>query len=196
MKDKKFHKFSVRAVVALLCATLVSSCAYESYSPGNYPTSRNRGTGNPAVPVLIGAAAVGALVLASRSSKRHKSHYNRGSHHGSNYGSRHSSNYGTHRPYYSSNRGHRTHNSHVNHSNYRNHRNHRNHRSHNRGDRGNNNNNENTGRGNRGDRGSERGARDRGNNLVVKNRPVLTILPTETQSRAPRIVTGLVSERP
>ena len=138
MKDKQFHKYSIRAIVALLCAALVSSCAYESYSPGNYPSS-NRGTGSSVAPVLVGAAAVGALVLASRHSSRknyrrcshgayahqcsrcrHGSSYSSYSHHRPHYSHR-ATRHVTHRPSYSYN----THRSHRNHSSHRSHNNHR-----------------------------------------------------------------------
>ena len=113
MNTKTLKKVGLRSLAAVLCGSMITSCAYEEY-PSNYSSNGSRSYptrssgGNSAMPLLIGAAAIGAIALASSSRNKHNRyrsrHYNRHHNYGHNYGHRssHYSRYGHSRSAHSS----------------------------------------------------------------------------------------------
>lgn len=89
-----YNKFNLRIISAVICTTLVSSCAYESYpvnhSPythGNHynhgPYGSSRTVSDPTIPLILGASAIGAIAYFGKKNhdKRNRSHhYNHRSH--------------------------------------------------------------------------------------------------------------------
>lgn len=85
MKAQHIKKYLSRSIVAIFSAALVTSCAYENgYNNAYGSTSpRNHSSNDPTVPLLIGAAAIGAIALAKRhkDKKKHRHYDHHRNHH-------------------------------------------------------------------------------------------------------------------
>ena len=87
MNSLILRKIALRSIIAVISASLITSCAYEG-TPYNSGTTTGRNGNDSVAPLLVGAAAIGALVLAKRHSdkkRKHNDKYHRGYNHDSNY---------------------------------------------------------------------------------------------------------------
>lgn len=96
MQAKKLYQYITHSIIALLSVSLISSCAYDNSYGNNYPPNgSNRNSGGSYAPLLIGAAAIGAIALAKRHNDKQRDRYHDRdrNHHNDRY---HNSNRGHH----------------------------------------------------------------------------------------------------
>jgi len=73
MINRKFSQYLTRSIAAIMCITLVTSCAYHHSSRGHHSSRHHKS--DIATPLIIGAAVIGAVVLAKHHSDRKKELY-------------------------------------------------------------------------------------------------------------------------
>ena len=70
LKHKFLHIFSLRNVIYFLCLSVLNSCVSPSYPNNTYnPQPKHDTVSNPTIPILAGAAAIGAIAYYGK--KKH-----------------------------------------------------------------------------------------------------------------------------
>jgi len=77
---KLFTPSSIRALSAMLCISLINSCAYETYpisTSSSFPYKSPNQISDPTIPLVVGATAIGALAYygKKKNDRRYRNGY-------------------------------------------------------------------------------------------------------------------------